>query len=61
VLKPYKEVRNPKTKKTEEAAEEQKPPRKRRKKSSTTGSDSGVATSPAREPSPEYNEVLNPI
>jgi hypothetical protein len=39
--------------------EDQKPARKRRKKapSSTTGSDSGLATSPAREVSPEYEEV----
>ena len=42
-----------------EEEEDQKPARKRRKKapSSTTGSDSGLATSPAREVSPEYNEV----
>ena len=49
----------PEKKKKDSEGEEQKPPRKRRKKapSSTTGSDSGLATSPAREDSPEYNEV----
>ena len=47
-------------KKKDNEAEKQKPARKRRKKapSSTTGSDSGLATSPVHEPSPEYNEVL---
>ena len=54
-----KPIKPEKKMKKDSEGEEEKPPRKRRKKapSSTTGSDSGLATSPAREDSPEYNEV----